>query len=167
MTIGPTGLPIPPSMASPPHPSTPASTSSSNFSNRVYHPYHSRSTSSSTNPRSNSPAMSVISTATSFSSSSSGRPPPPPYSDGMSPLDPRSKQKKQRLFNVDRKAICVYSQDNPNARQEDIASRWGVERSTISKILKHKTKWLSIPAGEELKVAKHRLVSYSFGLLNI
>jgi len=66
------------------------------------------------------------------------------------------KHRKQRLFNVDRKAICMFHQENPNMRQEDIAARYGVERSTISKILKQKTKWLNVPEGEELRVAKHR-----------
>jgi hypothetical protein len=75
----------------------------------------------------------------------------------MSPLtSTRPKQRKQRLFNVDRKAICVFHQENPNARQEDIALRYGVERSTISKILKYKTKWLNVPEHESLRIAKHR-----------
>jgi hypothetical protein len=69
---------------------------------------------------------------------------------------PRAKQRKQRLFNVDRKAICLYHQENPNARQEDIAARYGVERSTISKILKNKTKWMNVPEDEDMRVAKHR-----------
>ncbi|KAJ7601017.1 hypothetical protein C8J56DRAFT_730370, partial [Mycena floridula] len=69
---------------------------------------------------------------------------------------PRQKARKQRLFNIDRKAICVYHTDNPTARQEDIAVRYGVERSTISKILKHKMRWLNVPDDEEMRVAKHR-----------
>lgn len=57
---------------------------------------------------------------------------------------------------MDRKAICVFHQENPNARQEDIAARYGVERSTISKILKHKTKWMNVPEDDDMRVAKHR-----------
>ena len=52
----------------------------------------------------------------------------------------------------------MYSQKHPNARQEDIAAAYGVERSTVSKILKHKTKWLAISEGEDNQVAKHRCV---------
>jgi DNA-binding LacI/PurR family transcriptional regulator len=57
---------------------------------------------------------------------------------------------------VDRKAICQYHLDFPSARQEDIAARYGVERSTISKILKQKEKWMNVPEAESLRVAKHR-----------
>lgn len=127
----------------------------------LYH-QHSRSTSSysTSNPRSASPALSVASALTSISSGTSAPNsqtfpafalPSPPGA-----VIPRAKQRKQRLFNVDRKAICLYHQENPNARQEDIAARYGVERSTISKILKNKTKWMNVPEDEDMRVAKHR-----------
>jgi len=48
--------------------------------------------------------------------------------------------------------------DHPNARQEDIGTAFGVERSTISKILKDKDRWLNISdddQGTEL-TSKHR-----------
>jgi hypothetical protein len=81
------------------------------------------------------------------------------------PVAERQKQRKQRLFNVDRKAICIYHMQYPNARQEDIAQRYGVERSTISKILKHKTRWMNVPEAENLRVAKHRHVASVFRAL--
>ncbi|KIY67115.1 CenpB-DNA-bind-domain-containing protein [Cylindrobasidium torrendii FP15055 ss-10] len=68
----------------------------------------------------------------------------------------KPKHRKQRLFNLDRRAICVYHRDHPSARQEDIALKYGVERSTISKILKYKDRWLNVPADEHVLVAKHR-----------
>lgn len=68
----------------------------------------------------------------------------------------KPKQKKQRLDNNARKNICIYHEDHPNARQEDIAIVFKVERSTISKILKHKNKWLSTPENQGDRVAKHR-----------
>ncbi len=71
----------------------------------------------------------------------------------------KPKQRKQRLFNLDRRAICEFHRENPSVRQEDIAAKYGVERSTISKILKHKTKWLNVPANEDMRIAKHRSVS--------
>ncbi|KAA1469746.1 hypothetical protein DENSPDRAFT_641230 [Dentipellis sp. KUC8613] len=149
--------------ASPQFPSPPTSATGYGF---PYFPTHSRSTSGSansvTNPRSASPALSVASALTTVSSASGpnmhnfGQ-----FSQGssstMSPAVGRpGKQRKQRLFNVDRKAICVFHKENPTMRQEDIAARYGVERSTISKILKQKTKWMNVPEGEELRVAKHR-----------
>lgn len=76
------------------------------------------------------------------------------------PLQPASgrvgRTRKTRLYNIDRKAICCYAKSHPEARQEDIAARYGVERSTISKILKQKQKWMNVPEGEELKIIKHR-----------
>ncbi|TFK52288.1 hypothetical protein OE88DRAFT_1724991 [Heliocybe sulcata] len=128
------------------------------------HTAHSRSDSTSTsNPRSASPALSVASAMTSQSSAGSAPNsqtfstfPSAPTSGAMSPVIGRQKHRKQRLFNVDRRAICVYANQNPHLRQEDIAAQYGVERSTISKILKQKARWLNVPADEELKVAKHR-----------
>ncbi|KZT27412.1 hypothetical protein NEOLEDRAFT_1130970 [Neolentinus lepideus HHB14362 ss-1] len=125
---------------------------------------HSRSDSTSTsNPRSASPALSVASAMTSQSSAGSAPNsqtfstfPSAPTSGNMSPAIVRQKHRKQRLFNVDRRSICVYANENPHLRQEDIAAQYGVERSTISKILKQKARWLNVPADEELKVAKHR-----------
>ncbi|KAL0960654.1 hypothetical protein HGRIS_005682 [Hohenbuehelia grisea] len=160
------------------YPLTPASTSTSASTSSSYprygvpHGHHSRSNSStyssnnSIHPRSASPALSTASSAPTSVSSIS----PPtssinnfPALQQQLPSDEvfhqplgRSKQRKQRLFNVDRKAICVFSQENPNARQEDIAIRYGVERSTISKILKNKQKWLSVTDQENVRVAKHR-----------
>lgn len=157
LSIGTTALNLHHAAMSPPHPGTPASvTSSSNFSNYGFHPYatHSRSTSSSTFPRSASPAMSVMSAATSLSSHSCR--PRPPLSSGSISSFPTTSKPKKRLVNRERKEICQFYIDNPTVRQEDIAARWGVERSTVSKILKHKNKWLAIPEGEDQQVAKHR-----------
>lgn len=41
-------------------------------------------------------------------------------------------------------------------RQEDIAAKFGVERSTISKILKNKAKWLKVPDDETFHSARYR-----------
>lgn len=123
---------------------------------------HPRSASDLQNHRPASPALSNVSALTSVSSASGPgtqtfAPYPLPSSHGK--IVPRkNKQRKQRLTNVDRKAICTHHLAFPNARQEDIASKFGVERSTISKILKQKQKWLNMPEQENSRVAKHRLV---------
>ncbi|TIC19285.1 L domain-like protein [Wallemia mellicola] len=66
-------------------------------------------------------------------------------------------RRKTKLINETRRAICVFAEENPSARQEDIASRYQIERSTVSKILKQKDKWKSIiPGGASSRVAKHR-----------
>ncbi|KAG6831007.1 hypothetical protein H0H87_006580 [Tephrocybe sp. NHM501043] len=97
------------------------------------------------------------------SSIASARPPPTSSSASAPPitLAPKPKQRKQRLDNSDRKRICLFHQSNPSARQEDIAAQFGVERSTISKILKQKAKWLNSSDTQTDRVAKHRSVSPS------
>ncbi|EIN12370.1 hypothetical protein PUNSTDRAFT_124253 [Punctularia strigosozonata HHB-11173 SS5] len=149
------------SMAAPhsPYIST-SSSSSSSYSHYGFFPSHARSASGSTsNARSASPALSIASAVTSMSSASV-------HSSWQSiaslattdavSTNSREKHKKNRLYNVDRRSICQFHKDNPSMRQEDIARRFGVERSTISKILKNKAKWLHVRPDEEMKIAKHR-----------
>ncbi|KAJ3568117.1 hypothetical protein NP233_g5926 [Leucocoprinus birnbaumii] len=59
----------------------------------------------------------------------------------------RPKPKKAKLTNALRKEICLYQQSHPHQKQEEIAQRFGVERSTVSKILKEKKTWLNIEDG--------------------
>lgn len=64
---------------------------------------------------------------------------------------------KTRLRNIDRKAICEAARDDPKVRQEDLAARFGIERSTVSKTLKNKDKWLAIEDnGDGAYIVKHR-----------
>ncbi|KAI0041736.1 CenpB-DNA-bind-domain-containing protein [Auriscalpium vulgare] len=154
--IGPSPLSMQPHTSHSPQYDAPSSSS-------AQHPYglspaHARSMSNTApaNPiaRSASPALSVVSAITSNSSASQTF---HNYDSGtLTPMFSKSKQRKQRLFNVDRRDICLYHQQHPHLRQEDIAAEYGVERSTISKILKQKQKWLNVPDGEEIRIAKHR-----------
>jgi predicted transcriptional regulator len=54
------------------------------------------------------------------------------------------KHTKKKLDGLDKKRICIYHANHSNARQEDIAELFGVERSTVSKILKNKEEWLNV-----------------------
>ncbi|KAH6912533.1 hypothetical protein BKA70DRAFT_1218715 [Coprinopsis sp. MPI-PUGE-AT-0042] len=54
------------------------------------------------------------------------------------------KHTKKKLDGLDKKRICLYHANHSNARQEDIAELFGVERSTVSKILKNKEEWLNV-----------------------
>lgn len=167
---------------SPPHPGTPASAASSaNFSQYGFTSYHSNGhvrtiSGGSTNKRSTSPAASVVSAVTSISSGHGGKPdfPQPPITNGSisgaqpHPQIPEESQPqypavkpKRRLLNKQRKEICQYHIDHPSARQEDIASQWGVERSTVSKILKHKNRWLAVDECDNDVVAKHRPAKFA------
>ena len=127
-------------------------------------PTHSRSTSGSgsgSNPRSASPALSIASALTSVSSHGSVShhsqaftlPAPSNISNNIAG---RQKHKKQRLYNVDRKKICLFHKEFPHLKQEDIAKHFNVERSTVSKILKERHKWLHVPDEETMLIAKQR-----------
>ena len=130
--------------------------------------YQARAASSSvasSNPRSASPANSVGSMAssrTSWSSHASGS-----HQRHESPEEGQQQQqqqqqkaektrKKSKLLSTDRKKICVYHRDNPGLKQEEIAEIFGVERSTVSKILKEKDRWLNVRDDEKLEIAKWR-----------
>lgn len=125
---------------------------------------HSRSASGSTialEPRQPSPALSSGSGLTS-SSGTSHRfgAPTAESSKGKCATLPnggvtKPKHRKQRLRDRDRKDICLYHLEHPNARQEDIAEHFQVERSTVSKILKGKEKWLNAEDGLD-RAAKNR-----------
>ncbi|KAI0755271.1 hypothetical protein C8Q80DRAFT_422513 [Daedaleopsis nitida] len=130
---------------------------------RVFYPPGSRSASgsaasASSNPRSASPALSVASALTSVSSSAS-MPPCPPCQEGFpstTALLRKEPTRKKRLWNIDRYNICKYAELHPGTKQEDIAARYGVERSTVSKILKQKARWLHVSPEETVLVAKLR-----------
>jgi hypothetical protein len=80
-----------------------------------------------------------------------------PPESSKSRRDPPLKHTKHRLRDADRKNICLYHLSHPHARQEDIGSVFGVERSTISKILKEKDKWLNLTEEESNDpLSKHR-----------
>jgi hypothetical protein len=66
---------------------------------------------------------------------------------------------KTRLSNIDRKRICEFANEHPELRQETVGTHFGVERSTVSKILKEKEKWLNIDEEREGHIVKHRCVA--------
>ncbi|GBE83194.1 Tigger transposable element-derived protein [Sparassis crispa] len=124
------------------------------YSPYTFVPSHSRSTSgsgsgsgsASTNPRSASPALSVASALTSASSASasgSHNTSSLPAAPLVVPDTVLRKNRKQKLTNADRKQICRYQEENPTMKQDQIAAHFGVERSTVSKILKAKQNWLN------------------------
>ena len=143
-----------PSVQSPCHPNTPSSTSYSPFD----HVRRSRTRSTSHfEGRPQSPALSTASGVTSSSHtldiSTSAEPGNIPASLPIV----REKHKKHRLNDFARKKICIYHLSHPHARQEDIGAKFGVERSTVSKVLKEKDRWLNISEEDERdQSAKHR-----------
>lgn len=120
---------------------------------------HTRSRSTSTSDvRSVSPTGSVGSALTSLSSSHSTQNSQMslPYSHALPSDEPRTKGRKMRLCNGDRKRMCQMHLDNPDWKQEQLAKLFDVERSTVSKILKNKETWLAVADVNSHRVAKHR-----------
>ncbi|KLO04611.1 hypothetical protein SCHPADRAFT_947579 [Schizopora paradoxa] len=52
--------------------------------------------------------------------------------------------RRGRLTNRERKEICEYALKHPGIRQEFIGSKFGIDRSTVSKVIKGQAKWLNI-----------------------
>jgi len=107
-------------------------------------------------PRQGSPSNSITSSVSIAGAPFEGGPIRTSTSIQHQTPTPRVKHKKQRLCNAQRKDICLYAEQNPNARQEDMAMLWQVERSTVSKILKNRDKWLRLPQDDYNYIAKHR-----------
>ncbi|GAA6013456.1 hypothetical protein JCM10207_008854 [Rhodosporidiobolus poonsookiae] len=55
----------------------------------------------------------------------------------------------RKLSNADRKAICQFHLQHPTLKQDDIGAHFGYERSTISKTLKFKDKYLAMASDDE------------------
>ncbi|KAI0128630.1 hypothetical protein BJ170DRAFT_594465 [Xylariales sp. AK1849] len=49
---------------------------------------------------------------------------------------------RKTLTNEDRRRMCQYHEDHPNVKQTEIGLKFGVERSTVSKVLRRKEQYL-------------------------
>lgn len=97
--------------------------------------------SSSTGP----PATPYRNSAPGSSGSLNSRASRPTHARRLSASPVKGSRNAKKLTDQDRKAICVFRELHPTTKQDDIGLRFGVERSTVSKILKLKDKWLNIP----------------------
>ncbi|KAG9257323.1 uncharacterized protein F5Z01DRAFT_617613 [Emericellopsis atlantica] len=87
-----------------------------------------------TNPMpSGSYSAPALSTVTPVSSAQSAETP--------KPTTPSEKVRKL-LTTEQKRQMCKYSEDNPGTRQADIGAKFGVERSTVSKVLRQKDIYL-------------------------
>lgn len=77
----------------------------------------------------------------------------------QAPSNKPKKHTKKKLDSLDKKKICLYHLEHQNARQEDIAEIYGIERSTVSKILKNKNQWLHVDDNAET-CAKNRYARF-------
>ncbi|KAF7549583.1 hypothetical protein G7046_g8307 [Stylonectria norvegica] len=59
------------------------------------------------------------------------------------PRLPAPHEKSRKTLTTEQKrAMCQFHEDNPGTRQADIGARFGVERSTVSKVLRHREQYL-------------------------
>ncbi|KAI1096439.1 hypothetical protein F5B19DRAFT_147110 [Rostrohypoxylon terebratum] len=65
-------------------------------------------------------------------------------------------QPRKTLTDEDRRNMCLFHEDNPHAKQTEIGQKFGVERSTVSKVLRRKELYLNLDSqgGSPVKKSK-------------
>ncbi|KAJ5586980.1 uncharacterized protein N7459_002745 [Penicillium hispanicum] len=103
--------------------------------------------------------------------------PPAPIPTSVSPSAPTPPTRKtstggstprRTLTDEDRRQMCLYHEENKTAKQTDIGALFGVERSTVSKVLRQKEKYLNPDDGSRspIKRAKGRVPDIEKALSN-
>ncbi|KAJ5157272.1 uncharacterized protein N7482_008372 [Penicillium canariense] len=103
--------------------------------------------------------------------------PPAPVPTSVSPSAPAPPVRKtstggptprRTLTDEDRRQMCLYHEENKQAKQTDIGALFGVERSTVSKVLRQKEKYLNPDDGSRspIKRAKGRVPDVEKALSN-
>ena len=72
---------------------------------------------------------------------------PSTTTSGSVTTSPGKTRSVRKLELVDKQQICLFAQENPKTRQEDIGRLFNVDRSTVSKVLKKKNDFLSSEGG--------------------
>ncbi|KAF7163942.1 hypothetical protein CNMCM5623_008603 [Aspergillus felis] len=87
----------------------------------------------------------------------------PPRKSSTSGSTPR-----RTLTDEDRRRMCLYHEEHKTAKQTDIGALFGVERSTVSKVLRQKEKYLNPDEGSRspIKRAKGRVPDIEKALSN-
>ncbi|KAI9931863.1 hypothetical protein ASPWEDRAFT_169297 [Aspergillus wentii DTO 134E9] len=88
---------------------------------------------------------------------------PPPRKSSTGGTNPR-----RTLTDDDRRRMCLYHEENKTAKQTDIGALFGVERSTVSKVLRQKEKYLNPDDGSRspIKRSKGRVPDIEKALSN-
>ncbi|KAJ5678915.1 hypothetical protein N7462_007159 [Penicillium macrosclerotiorum] len=103
--------------------------------------------------------------------------PPTPIPTSVSPTAPPPQVRKtstggsnprRTLTDEDRRQMCLYHEENKTAKQTDIGALFGVERSTVSKVLRQKEKYLNPDDGNRspIKRTKGRVPDIEKALSN-
>lgn len=89
--------------------------------------------------------------------------PPVPIPPASAPIRQQPKlptintsQPRKTLTDEDRRNMCLFHEDNPHAKQTEIGQKFGVERSTVSKVLRRKELYLNLDSqgGSPVKKTK-------------
>ncbi|KAJ2891342.1 hypothetical protein MKZ38_000558 [Zalerion maritima] len=72
----------------------------------------------------------------------SAPPPPPPPMKPAKPTGRIGSQPRRTLTDEERRNMCLYREENPTVKQSEIGAKFNVERSTVSKVLRWKDKYL-------------------------
>ncbi|KAI9806364.1 MAG: hypothetical protein M1825_006479 [Sarcosagium campestre] len=81
---------------------------------------------------------------------------------------PATSGPRRTLTDSDRKRMCLYHEENPTVKQTEIGAMFGVERSTVSKVLRQKEKYLFPDDGSRspIKRAKGKFPDIERALAN-
>ncbi|KAL9118945.1 MAG: hypothetical protein Q9187_004503, partial [Circinaria calcarea] len=63
---------------------------------------------------------------------------------------------RRTLTDQDRRRMCQYHEDNPSVKQTEIGAMFGVERSTVSKVLRQKDKYLCADDGSRSPIKRSK-----------
>ncbi|KAI5779413.1 hypothetical protein DFH27DRAFT_530011 [Peziza echinospora] len=63
---------------------------------------------------------------------------------------------RRTLTDADRRRMCLFHEENPNVKQTEIGAMFGVERSTVSKVLRQKEKYLYPDDGSRSPVKRSK-----------
>ncbi|KAA8912755.1 hypothetical protein FN846DRAFT_773122 [Sphaerosporella brunnea] len=69
---------------------------------------------------------------------------------------PSTSTPRRTLTDADRRRMCIFHEENPNVKQTEIGAMFGVERSTVSKVLRQKEKYLFPDDGSRSPVKRSK-----------
>lgn len=69
---------------------------------------------------------------------------------------PTLSSSRRTLTDSDRRKMCEYHNENPNVKQTEIGAMFGVERSTVSKVLRNKDKYLVQEEGNRSPIRRSK-----------
>ncbi|KAM5473667.1 hypothetical protein MauCBS54593_002465 [Microsporum audouinii] len=78
----------------------------------------------------------------------------PPLQHVQTPQIPTPPTPRRTLTDAERRRMCLYHQENPHVKQTEIGAMFGVERSTVSKVLRQKDKYLFPDDGHRSPIKK-------------